>query len=356
MYHTITSISEGEVCQNCGKNINLAGFFKSDILGGVDNVKYMNAFLSGNVERMGGTGGVENVGSYRLSYSSQQTYCEECYEFIDEQVLLEAIKSEKPVKCTKCGHSMPLKLADYSVSDFHPEAIAIINDSTGIDQAEKNIDKSSMIVFSCMSCGAGLELTKDTKRTMKCSYCGNENYLPDIIWTKLHTHKEVSPLFVILDIDGNDMKEAVNYFLNVTMAKIYDRHFENFIREYFEKPFTSDAVNSWFRYFLSAKNNPQASFNTDIERLQRSFYQQLTFGYENHRNSLREIAAEYGNNIPVELQNKLAIDSDEAVRLALTKNNSLEKSVIKKLQNDSSPVVAAEAKKKKTGLFKSLFG
>jgi DNA-directed RNA polymerase subunit RPC12/RpoP len=212
MYHTVTSITGEDTCQNCGKKINLAGFFKSSILGGIDTEKYMNSFLSGNVEQMGGTGGVENVGSYRLSYSSQQTYCEECLELIDETVILESIKSEKPVKCSKCGHAMPLKLADYNVSNLHPKAIAVVNDSSGIDEREKNIDKDSMIVFSCMSCGSGLDLTKDTNRTMKCSYCGNENYLPDAIWTKLHPHKELSPLFVILDINGKDMEDAINYF------------------------------------------------------------------------------------------------------------------------------------------------
>jgi hypothetical protein len=356
MFHTVTSTSGQETCQNCGKNINLSRFFKSGFLGGVDTEKYMNAFLSGSVEQIGGTGGVENVGSYRLSYSSQQAYCEECFKYIDEKVLLDAIKSEKPVKCTKCGHSMPLKLADGFVSNLHPKAIAVINDSTGIDETEKNTDKISTLVFSCMSCGGGLELTNDTKRTMKCSYCGNENYLPDVIWTKLHPHKEVSPLFVILDIDGKDMEGAINYFLNVTMARVYDRHYENFTREYFEKPFTSDAVNSWFRYFLSAKNNPQSNFNMDIEKLQKSFYQQMQLGYEKHNIRLREVAAEYGNKIPNELQNKMAQDNNESIRLALAKNDCLEKSVIKKLQNDSSPVVASEAKKKKIGLFKSLFG
>jgi len=356
VYHTVTSISHDQTCQNCGKNIHLGRFFKSGILGGVDTAKYMNAFLSGNVERMGGTGGVEDVGSYRLSYSSHQTYCEECNEFIDEAIILESVKSEKPVKCAKCSHSMPLKIADYNVTAFHPKAIAVVNDSTGIDEAEKNIDKNSMLVFSCMSCGAGLNLSEDTKRTMKCTYCGNENYLPDAIWTKLHPHKEVSPLFVLLDLDGNDIKDGVNYFLDVSMAKIYDRHFDNFIREYFEKPFTSDAVYSWFRYFLSAKNNPQSSYNMDIEKIQKNFYGQMNLGYDSHTTRLREIAAEYGNNIPIELQNKFAADTDEAVRLALTKNDSLENSVIKKLQKDSSPVVSAEAKKKKTGLFKSMFG
>jgi len=355
MYHTVTSLSSRQTCQNCGKNINMSGFMKSNLLGAADIKKYMNAFVSGSVEQIGGTGGVENTGSYRLSYSSAQVYCEECYETINENILLDAIKSEKPVKCPKCSHAMPLKMPDEFIHDFHPKTIAVINDSEGIDESQKNTDKSSVIVFTCMSCGAGLELNKDTGRTMKCSYCSNENYLPDAIWTKLHPHKEVSPLFVVLDLDGSDMQESIDYFLNVTVMKIYDRHFENFLREYFEKPFLSDALNAWFKVFLSAENN-KSGFNIDIKKIQKSFYSQLILAYENHNIRLRETAAANGKNIPLDLQQKLAADTDERVRLALAGNNSLHKDILKKLQNDSSPVVAAEAKKQKTGFFRGLFG
>ena len=356
MYHTVTSINETEVCQNCGKNINLGKFFKSRLLGSADRVKYMNAFVSGSVEQVGGAGGLENVGSYKLSYSSSQVYCEECFEFIEETDLLESIRSNKPVRCAKCGHCMPMRTADNAVKNFHPKAIAVVNDSAGIDESEKNADKESMIVFKCMSCGAGLELNKDTGRTIKCNYCSNENYLPDAIWTKLHPGKDVCPLYVILDIDGNEMQAAIDYFLYVTMMKIYDRHFENFIREYFEKPFESDAVNSWFRYFLSAKNNTGVSFNMDIEKIQRSFYGQMMPGYENHNVRLREIASEYGYKLPFELQMAAAKDNDEKVRISLAKNPALNKEVINMLKQDASPGVASEAKKQKTGFFKNLFG
>jgi len=356
MYHKLTSLSPNQTCQQCGKNISMSSFFKSNLFGAADIKKYMNAYLSGSVEQMGGTGGVEKPGSYRLSYSSLQAYCEECLEMIDDNIIIDAVKSEKPVKCGKCSHAMPIKLPDDFIHEFHPKAIAVVNDSEGIDEAERNTGKKSMLVFSCMSCGAGLELDADTGRTIKCKYCDNENYLPDSIWTKLHPHKEVSPLFVILDLDGSDLQEAMDYSLNVSIMKVYDRHFENFIREYFEKPFSSDAVNVWFKVFLSAENNKQNSFSLDIEKIQKSFYSQMQLGYENHNIRLREITAESGKSMHLELQNKIASDTDENVRLKLAVNNKIHKDILKKLQNDSSPVVSAEAKKHKTGFLKSLFG
>ena len=251
---------------------------------------------------------------------------------------------------------MPTRGADEALKEFHPKAIGVLNDSYGFDFEEKNTDKNEMLVFKCMTCGAGLELTNETKRTIKCNYCDNENYLPDTIWTKLHPNKEVQPLFILLDLDENEMKASVDYFLNVTALNIYTKHFENFIREYFEKPFITPAFISWLRSFLSARNNEKISFNMDITKLQKYFYNNLQLGLSSHPAELKIIAAQFGAGLPFELQKIFSGDKDENVRIALAKNGELHKEVIKILQNDSSAAVQNEAKKHKTGFFKGLFG
>jgi len=68
------------------------------------------------------------------------------------------------------------------------------------------------------------------------------------------------------------------------------------------------------------------------------------------------VVAAHAVSIPAELQIKLAKDSDENVRLALCKNPHINKDTVKLLQNDSSPVVATEAKKHKSGFIGKLFG
>src|SRR4030095_7756046 len=241
----------------------------------------------------------------------------------------------KPVNCPNCSHKMPVREADAEIREFHPKAIGVINDSHGKDYAEKNVDKDSMIVFKCMTCGAGLELSNDTKRTIKCRYCDNENYLPDAIWTKLHPNKEVQPLFLLIDLSEDDMKSSVDYFLNVTALGVFRKHFANFIREYFEKPFISEAFLTWMKYFLGQKNNDKISFNMDIEKVQKYFYDNLLLGFENHPAELKAATAEYSYKLPAELQQKLSNDKDESIRTALSRNKS---------------------KGQKKGLFKSLFG
>lgn len=349
-YHAVSGISATDLCRNCGRQINVASVLHDKMFSFMDKTQYMNAFLSGGIEQMGG------AGAYKLTYTSMPPYCEECKTQIDENLLAEAVKSGKPFTCQNCSHKMPVRGADAEIKEFHPKAIGVINDEHGADFAERNTDKDSMIVFKCMTCGAGLELTAKTERTIKCKYCDNENYLPDSIWTKIHPNKEVQPLFVILEIEEGDIKGSIDYFLRVTSLSIFSKHFDNFTREYFERPFIAGSLLAWVKQLMQAKNNEKVSFNMDVTRIRKYFYDNLKLGLSSHNDKLKETVAEYAIDIPVELQQGLSSDKSEKVRAALAKNSHLAKDIIKKLQSDPSPEVSSLAQKQKTGLFSKLFG
>jgi DNA-directed RNA polymerase subunit RPC12/RpoP len=348
--HAVSGIVDYDTCQNCGKTINVRSVLQDRMFGFMDRVQYISGFLSGSIEQIGGTG------AYRLQYSSMPCTCEECKSVIETGLLTKAIEETKPVICPSCDHKMPVRKADNEIKQFHPKAIGIINDSHGADYAKKDIDKNSMLVFKCMTCGGALELGSDTKRTIKCNYCDNENYLPDNIWTKLHPNKEVQPLFILLDLTEEDIKGSIDYFLRVTALSIYSKHFENFIREYFERPFVNESLLTWVKHLLRAKNNEQVSFNMDIIKVQKNFYDNLKLGLDTHSEELKSTVAEYGVNIPPELQLLLAGDKCENVRIELAKNENLKKDVIKKLQGDKSAEVSRLASKQKTGFLGKLFG
>jgi len=348
-YHALSGITDFDTCQNCGRSINIHSILHDKLFDLVGREDYLNGFLSGNIEQTGGSGG------YKLAYSSMPPECEECHHALESDLILSAIEEKKPVTCPGCSHKMPVRPADATIREFHPKAIGVINDSFGNDSNQKNTDKSEVLVFKCMTCGAGLELTSDTGRTMKCGYCDNENYLPDLIWTKLHPNKEVQPLYLILDIDPSDINGSVDCFLRVTALAIYDRHFTNFFKEYFENPFVSDSLLEWLKVILKAKNNEQVNFNMDITKIRKYLYDNLKLATGSLPERLLETAAQYGEDIPKELQMILGEQKSEKVRLALARNTGLEKEVIKKLQTDSCEPVKKEAQNLKTGFFKNLF-
>ena len=349
-YHAVSGIVDTDICRNCGKHLNVKGVLIDNMFGFMDREKYINGFLSGGIEQMGG------AGAYKLEYSSMPPYCEECFAVIPYEAITGIIDSAKPYKCNACGHKMPVRKADSALKEFHPKAIGVINDSSGSDSGKAEQDKDSLLVYKCSTCGAALELSDDTKRTIECRYCDNENYLPDAIWTKLHPNREVQPLFVVMDLSDKDLADSTDYFLNVTPLSIYRKHFENFIRSYFEAPFESPAFLSWLKSFVSAVNNEKVSFNMDVTKIQKFFYDNLKLGLSSHLASVKEIAAEYGLGIPPDLQLLMAEDGNESVRLALSKNKDLSKAALQKLKQDTSEAVRAEAAKHKSGFFGRLFG
>ncbi len=354
--HTVTGITESETCQNCGKYISLKDFFTQDMFNKMlDRRQFLNGFLSGTIQQLGG-GGVGQAGSFKMTYSALSPYCEECNYPVDEGNIHNALNNKTYITCSKCNHVMPMRAADHILSEFHPEIIGVVNDAYGVDYDEKNVNKDSMIVFSCMTCGAGLKLNNKTQRTIKCLYCDNENYLPDNIWQKIHPNEEVAPFFVIMDLEEKDIIAAMNYFSAGQMLRIYQKHFDNFITEIFQNFHLSDSLKVWLKLLLNSKTGNKDGHGISFTELQKHFYNEFSLGLNNHNPGVKQFIAEYADTIPVNLQEQLAKDKDEAVRTALARNQSLDKNIIKLLQHDSSPVVAAQAKKLKTGLFGGLFG
>ncbi|MCX6163922.1 MAG: hypothetical protein NTU73_03510 [Ignavibacteriae bacterium] len=226
----------------------------------INMIHYFNAFLSGTWSISNPGSEVNVVSNFKFTYSSMPPYCEECKTTFEETVIREAVSQKKPVKCTKCGHYMPVRPANDEIKNFHPKAIGIINDSKGIDfNNNVKIKEKTTVVFNCMSCGAALKLSEDSNRLLKCQYCGNENYLPDIIWTKLHPYKDTEPIFLILDIDYDELKASLNYFsrkygsLEVINCYIFTKHMRIFIANYFSNIFISDAVLNWWEIYLNRK-------------------------------------------------------------------------------------------------------
>jgi hypothetical protein len=274
---------------------------------------------------------------------------------------------------------MPVRPADDEIKQFHPKAIGVLNDSRGFDVNPDTIEnKSQTIVFSCMTCGAGLKLDKHSERLMKCSFCDNENYLPDAIWNRLHPYKEPERLYLILDLEESDMKETLDYFFNLEifddfiLMGIRETYFSDFINKYFTLDngiFLSDSVKSWWIILLNGKyerTSKDKVINTTIE-LDVGIYKILfiedvkNIFFSNFRNAYSKLNTEFkefiaGNifEIPVDIRDMLSKDDNESVRLAIAKNKSPEKPVtpseIQDVQPNIPPIVG-----EKKGFFKKLF-
>lgn len=353
--HPVSSIIEGENCHKCGKYINLSELFDTNLFGAADRERYINGFLNGSIEQLGGAG-VGKTGSYKLTYESRGVYCEECFKPIADEAVLTALNDKQPVVCPHCSHTMPIKPATPYMREFHPKIVAIVNDPQGYDKNEKNTGKSNMMVYSCMTCGGGLNLDEDSERNINCSYCGNDNYIPDSIWIKLHPDEKVQPFFVITDISEDDIIESVNYFQKVTVVRVYEKHFYNFIDSMFQNIALTDALKVWLVQILNTDFEDKIGVNLNMQKVRDHFYNQFSVGLDAQNIELKELVAGESKSIPENVQLLLAKDPSQAVRLVLARNPSTDDKIIKTLKSDPDPAVSAEASKRKTGLFGKLFG
>ena len=353
-HHPVSSINEGENCYKCGKYINLSELFNHNLFGAADRENYMNGFLNGSVEQLGGSG-VGKTGSYKLSYESGNVYCEECLKPIPDEAITAALDIKQPVICEECNHSMPIRPATAFMRGFHPKIYAVVNDPQGYERNEKSEEKSKMLVFSCMTCGAGLDLDEKSARNTNCNYCGNDNYIPDSIWIKLHPDEDVQPFFVITDISEDDIAESVNYFQRVTVARVYEKHFYNFIDSMFQNLVLTEALKTWLKHLLNDDFEDKIGVNMDINKVRNHFYSNMSLGLDRQNAELKELAAG-AKSVPLNIQELLAKDQSSSVRVALAKNPATDGKIIKELKSDSDPAVSSEASKRKTGLFGKLFG
>jgi DNA-directed RNA polymerase subunit RPC12/RpoP len=381
--HPVSSLLANETCENCGKELIMNNLIQETFEAEkVDRLKVMNGFLTGNINTQKPTAALGIISQYKMICWSHPASCELCKTRLDESDIRESITNKKPIYCKKCNHPMPVRPADDEIKQFHPKAIGVINDSRGFDANPDVVEtKNQTIVFGCMTCGAGLKLDKHSERLTKCTYCDNENYLPDAIWNRLHPYKEPERIYLILDLEESDMKESLDYFFTtpkgtpILYIQLLANHFPGFIVSYFtleNAVFLSDSVKCWWKLLLNSKYERTTTSEDDVmdflfkaiptESKVRYIEDAKNYFFLNFRNEysklipeLKEFIAANILEIPDDIRDMLSKDVNESVRAAIAKYIPPEKPVtpseIQVVQPNIPPIV-----EEKKGFFKKLFG
>lgn len=102
-----------------------------------------------------------------------------------------------PLTCTACGkrtssHPAPDWLRARMPTAERLFCAATEGDPNGAQELSIP-DAAKPVMMACMNCGASLGITTESPRITTCSYCETENYLPDMLWRRLHpARKRVS--------------------------------------------------------------------------------------------------------------------------------------------------------------------
>jgi hypothetical protein len=104
--------------------------------------------------------------------------------------------------CPGCSKSIRVRQATELAKTIIPEADLLVHeDEIGEKLPEYGQPAAKPVMFSCLSCGGALKVDGKS-RTVTCTQCNNDNYLPDALWLRLHPAK-VSHAFFITRKEGN---------------------------------------------------------------------------------------------------------------------------------------------------------
>lgn len=115
-------------------------------------------------------------------HHSKGPRCINCSELIPVLKHLNDIEKGKAVLCSKCGTEIPYFDAPDWIKKDQPNVLKIIN-----AVKENSKPPSRKLLFSCITCGAGLKCKTGDERLTTCTYCARTMYLSDDAWRIIHS-------------------------------------------------------------------------------------------------------------------------------------------------------------------------
>lgn len=103
------------------------------------------------------------------------------------------------VVCPGCGtlhatYPVPDWIHGLAKKNLHPCQV-FCADKDGKDDSFSGA-AGTPIAFSCVSCGAALELHGETPRIMECGFCNTKQFLPGALWHALHPVRKIRPWYI----------------------------------------------------------------------------------------------------------------------------------------------------------------
>ena len=127
--------------------------------------------------------------------ASPTPQCRKCGEVVPIDAYLPRAGGTETIPCPKCGTGLPTYPAPAWVREQLPAARQVFGGDPEVAQAEAGMalevdqQKAAPVMMSCPQCSGSLTITPETPRTVGCSYCSTQVFLPDALWSRMHPAK-----------------------------------------------------------------------------------------------------------------------------------------------------------------------
>ena len=102
------------------------------------------------------------------------------------------------VYCPGCGERVPLRVPSADEKALiHPECVAVACE-TALRGDLREPEIGETVLFSCLGCGAPLDVNANLPRILRCGFCDATSYLPDALWLRLHPAQRKRPFYFLL--------------------------------------------------------------------------------------------------------------------------------------------------------------
>ncbi len=186
----VNGVAESVLCSSCQHPISIE---PHHWLGFLDD--FVEQALLGQEGTIQDTKVLAPYGEYTVWYGRSRPICPDCKTKLTD-VELQAL--EDPAFCPSCGKSLPVRVPPPWFNGVCSDPRLLVAETLEAFRAEADTDDDAITIF-CMSCGSSLEISGDS-RTVICTYCQSENFIPDPIWLRLHPAATKAPWYVVASL------------------------------------------------------------------------------------------------------------------------------------------------------------
>ncbi len=155
--------------------------------------------------------------SEHIEMGNRAPRCQNCKQEFTTETMQAGVNSGH-FSCPGCSNKIRVRQATELAKLIVPEADLLVHeDETGEKLAEYGQPAAKPVMFSCLSCGGALKVDGKS-RTVSCTQCNNDNYLPDALWLRLHPAK-VSHAFFVTIKTGNIQVDQKRLLDNLNQEK-----------------------------------------------------------------------------------------------------------------------------------------
>ena len=139
---------------------------------------------------------------YELAYGKRFPRCQKCKselekdQYWDFGEILAAVPAGH-IKCKRCGEPHTVrKEGEFVDKIVGPDVIALVGE---IEAPKADASKAGKVMmFACLACGAGLK-ADGSSRSVECTYCNADNFLPNELWMRLHPVPKPVVFFMLVE-------------------------------------------------------------------------------------------------------------------------------------------------------------